>query len=119
QYARSRLQQNHVRRARIDGSKIFRQCVPAHLCERSGEFHSRWSAANDDKGQELVSFVCFRDSFGLLKRQQHASPNLGRLFQSLKTRRVFLPLVVPKVRMRRSAAEQNVVEKNFTEVALD
>ncbi len=113
------LQQEDVGARGIDRTKFVGQRVAADLGESTREFNSGGPAADDHE----VEGSCGLSVSGLplreFERQQHPAANLERVFDSLQTRSVRLPVVVPEVSMAGTGGDNQIVEFNVRFGSLD
>ncbi len=86
----------HQQNAEMVGLKVAKVLADheaSELRNGAGHFDAAGAAANNDARQQRLLFGGAVRSFGLLKRQKKAMPDLPRLVDRLETRRQSLPLV--------------------------
>ena len=108
-----RFDQDHPRELGVDVPEVARQRESAHLAQGPGEFDASRPAADHDEGQQSAAAFGVGFPFGLFEGTEHATSDLGGLFQGLQPRGVFLPVVVPEVRVARPAGEEQRVVVDF------
>jgi hypothetical protein len=94
QDARTGLEQNDARAARIDSAKILGQGLAGNLGDGPGHFDAGRSSTDDDEGQQTLPLgIIIAGKLGLLECQQNASANAGRIFNTLEpgSRRIARP----------------------------
>src|ERR1700676_1189646 len=83
EHARLAFHQNPPRLRRVDVAEIFRQRVARDLGDRPSHFDASRSATNDHKRHRCFTRSFVRNFFGVFERQQNATPNFYRVFQTL------------------------------------
>ena len=109
QHARSGLDQDDARRARIDAAEIHGQRLARDLGDGARHLDAGRAAADDDEGQEAALLGLIGRKLGLLEREQNAAPDARRVFDALEAGRELRPLVVAEIGVRRAGRDDQIV----------
>src|SRR5215467_12071807 len=108
--ARTGLEQNDARAARIDSAKILGQGLAGNLGDGPGHFDAGRSSTDDDEAQQTLPLgIIIAGKLGLLECQQNASANAGRIFNTLEPGCKLGPIVMPEIGMRRAGRDHEIV----------
>ena len=68
-------------------TEVACQRLPRDLGQRAGQLDTRGSAADDDEREQRARDARHRLALGALEREQHAPPDLERVFERLQAGR--------------------------------
>ena len=89
--------------------KSFLQRLSGDVADRTGQFNTGRAAADNDKGQRIDRSVEICFAFREFESQQDPTPHLQRVFDRLKSGSGRFPIVVPEIRVPRSAGNDQIV----------
>ena len=107
--ARGALHQDDARSRGIDQPEVARDGLARDLAERPRQLDARWTAADDYEREERLLLGAIALALGRFVGQQHAAPDLERVFEGLEPRRQQLPVVVAEVRVAGTRREDQRV----------
>jgi hypothetical protein len=120
QDARAGLDEDDLRLARIDGSKVTREHEVRELGDRAGQLDAGGAAADDREREELAPRADIRLAFGAFECEEHAPPDLEGVLEVLQAGSVDLPVVVTEVRgLRADGEDQPVVGERLLRIVVD
>ena len=109
EHPRASFHQNHARLARVDPTEVALERLVRDLRDGPGELHAGRTAPDDNECHERIALHRIHGPFGVLERDQEPATDLQRIFETLESRGMTLPLVVPEVRVPGSRGHQQVV----------
>ena len=107
--ARTRLDKDDSRVARIDVAEIGRESTLGKLGYRAGHLHAGRAAADHDEGQEPSALRLVRFGLGALEGDQDAPAKLRRVLDLLQARSGGLPFVMAEIGVASAGREDEMV----------
>jgi hypothetical protein len=93
-------------------AKVAGHALVREFGKRAGKLDPGGPAANDDEGQQAGAQVRIGRRLGLLKRQEDATSDSGRVADLLQTRRERRPLVVAEIGVPRPSRDDQIVVRD-------
>ena len=94
-------------------AKITRQRLPRDLGQRAGHLDPGRAAADDDKGQQLLTSLRIRLAFCMHEREEHTAADGQGILERLESRGERMPFVVAEVRVGRAAGHNQIVVREL------